>query len=170
MAGREDEEAPLDSASFRRLAGNYATGVAIVTTRDGEGNPVGLTVNSFTSVSLDPILVSVSVDHSANSHDHLVRSGRFAVSILSAEQTELANRFAAADSPERRWRGVDWTLSPGGSPIITDCLAWMECTVTQAVSAGDHTVFFGAVEEGAVSAPDGDPLLYFRGGYAGLRP
>jgi flavin reductase (DIM6/NTAB) family NADH-FMN oxidoreductase RutF len=170
LAGRQGEEARLDSATFRRLAGNYATGVTIVTTLDDGGNPVGLTVNSFTSVSLDPILVSVSVDHTANSHDHLLRSGRFAVTILSAGQQELANRFAASDRPEERWRGLQWVPGPGGTPIVPGGLAWMECSVLQSVTAGDHTVFIGVVEAGEAVAGNEEPLLYFRGGYAGLCP
>ena len=158
--------APLSPEALRRVAGWFATGVTVVTTA-GDGTVHGMTANGFATVSLDPVLVLVSVDRRAGMHDLLDRTGVFAVSVLAAEQEELSRWFA---SPRRgsgpgQFADVPCVAAPAtGAPVIQGCLAWFDCRVTAAHQAGDHTLFIGEVA--ALGAEDdGAPLVFFRGGY-----
>jgi flavin reductase (DIM6/NTAB) family NADH-FMN oxidoreductase RutF len=138
----------------------FPTGVTVVAVRDSEGAPVGLTVNSFTSVSLDPPLVLVCIDQRAQSHAPLIRSGGFAVSILAASQEEVARRFAVRPS-EGRFDGVDWRAAPSGNPVLTGAAAWLDCEIHELVSAGDHTILLARpTTAGTSNAP---ALLFHRG-------
>jgi flavin reductase (DIM6/NTAB) family NADH-FMN oxidoreductase RutF len=137
-----------------------ATGVTVVASVDGSGDPFGITVNSVTSVSLDPALVLVCVDKSSNSHDAIVHSGAFALNVLSAEQEELARRFAGGRH-DVRFRGLAYEDRATGSPVLEEALAWIDCTTWKTLEAGDHTVVIGEVEECAVQG--GAPLLFYRG-------
>jgi flavin reductase (DIM6/NTAB) family NADH-FMN oxidoreductase RutF len=156
----------VDAAVFRQLCGRFATGVVIVTALADDDRPVGMTANSFTSVSLDPPLVSVSVDHQADMHGHLVRGGRFAINVLESRQETLSRRFAT-DHPDR-FVGIGWHAGEGGVPLLEGTLATIECETHTRFEAGDHTIFVGRVVGGATS--EGRPLLYYRGGYYDLAP
>jgi flavin reductase (DIM6/NTAB) family NADH-FMN oxidoreductase RutF len=138
----------------------FPTGVTVVATRDAEGRPVGLTVNSFTSVSLDPPLVLVCINRDANTHDLLLESGGFAVSILAGTQKDVAARFASRPS-EGRFDGVDWSPAPSGHPIVTRCAAWLDCAIHEVVTAGDHTIILGRAV--AADWTDEPALLFHRG-------
>lgn len=150
---------------FRQLLGRFATGVTVVTTRDGQGQPVGMTASSLASVSLVPPLVSVCVDVSADMHRALSASGDFVVNILSAAQEPLSRRFAELPL-EERFAGVGWRETPAGMIVLEGTLAHVECERFADFPLGDHTLFVGRVTGGATH--DGEPLLYFRGDYGSL--
>jgi flavin reductase (DIM6/NTAB) family NADH-FMN oxidoreductase RutF len=154
----------VDPAQFRELLGRFATGVTVVTTRRPDGRLLGMTASSIASVSLLPPLLLVSVDRKNDMHDALAAATHFAVNILAADQEALARRFAATD-PDR-FDGVGYRESRRGIPLLEGALAHIECAKQHVVAGGDHTVFFGLVTDGAVT--EGRPLLYYRGGYAGL--
>lgn len=152
---------PVDDASFRLALSQFATGVTVVLTRDAAGAPAGLTVNSFTSVSLDPPLVLICVDRRSDAHDPLAQSGIFGVSVLGAAQEDVSRRFA--------WRGPEkfegFVLEQGetGALLVPGAVAHLECAVVATHRAGDHTIFVGEIQVLRVSP--GPPLLYHRGGY-----
>lgn len=165
-AEHELESLPLTPEAFRAAAGRYATGVTVVTTA-GEGILHGITVNAFTSVSLEPLLVLVSVERGARMHALLERTGVFAVSVLSAEDEVLSRRFSVPgrEEGEAQFAGVACAPGPAtGSPVIRAALAWFDCRVAAAHEAGDHTLFIGRVL--AMNAErDAAPLVFYRGGY-----
>ena len=152
----------MDARSFRQVMGRFPTGVTVVTARDGEGSPVGLTVNAFTSVSLDPPLVLACIDRASNSHDVLLSAGSFAVNLLSDRQEALARRFAA-DPSARRFDGLVWRAGPGGAPVLDGVSAWLECSLETTQQAGDHTILVGRVN--AAGLGSGGALAFYRGAF-----
>jgi flavin reductase (DIM6/NTAB) family NADH-FMN oxidoreductase RutF len=154
----------LTPAEFRTALRSFATGVTVVTTRDREGHPSGLTASAFTSVSLDPPLVLVCVDHAATAHPDFRERGWFAVNILRREQEALSRRFAVSGG--EKFRGVACHEGRTGLPLLDGALATLECRIVEAHEAGDHTIFIAQVE--AASVAEGQPLVYFHGSYHGL--
>lgn len=154
----------VDQAQFRQLLGRFATGVAVLTVRLPDGSPAGMTVNSLAAVSLDPPLVAACVAHTAELHDAIVASPGFTLSILAARQEALSRGFSATRN--RRFDGVAHRPSPGGHPILEGALAWIDCVHHAAVPGGDHTILLGRVMRGETG--EGDPLVFYRGGYTGL--
>lgn len=157
----------MDAQRFRQVVGSYPTGVTVVTGRDADGAPFGLTVNSFTSVSLDPPLVLVCIDRLASSHDPLVRGRSFVVNVLAREQTALAARFATEPSADR-FRDLRWEEGPLGDPVLPGAVAWLACTVGAVHPAGDHSILVGRVE--GLDASDREALVFHRGAYAVVEP
>lgn len=151
--------------AFRDVLGNFATGIAVVTTRDGDGRPVGCTINSFASVSLDPALVSFCIDRQAGTFAAFQTHGHFALHFLAAHQEEVSRRFARPG--EDRFGEVAPMAGIGNVPLLSDCLAHLECSVFQRIDAGDHVLILGRVEKFSARG-DLPPLLYFRGQYARL--
>ncbi len=151
----------LAADDFRRVLGHFVSGVTLVTTCDEESRPTGLTASAFTSVSLDPPLVLVCVDHKAQSYPALRDAGRFAVNILRSDQEALSRRFASTRLD--KFAGVPFTLSRLGLPLIEESLATIECVTVAAHPEGDHTIFVGRVERATVGS--GQPLIYYRGQY-----
>jgi flavin reductase (DIM6/NTAB) family NADH-FMN oxidoreductase RutF len=139
---------------------SYPTGVTIVTTLDAAGGPVGLTVNAFTSVSLDPPLVLICIGRGSASHDRLISAGTFAVSMLSEGQGEIARRFASQPS-EGRFEGVAWWPAPSGSPVLEGATAWIDCSIERVMEAGDHTIILGHAR--SCGSTDTPALLFHRG-------
>ena len=137
-----------DAGALRRVMGTFPTGVTVVAARREDRGPVGLTVNSLTSVSLDPPLVLVCIDREASSHDAIVETGSFAVSILGAHQADVARRFA----------GV---ASATGDPVVQGCVAWITCTLEAVHQGGDHSILVGRVTE--ADADEGASLVFYRG-------
>lgn len=155
-----------DINEFRRVMGHFATGVSIVTTKmNGEYH--GLTVNSLTSVSLDPLLILVNVSVYADSHDLIKESGVFAVNFLALEQEHLSRRFADPEI-EDRFKDLETWEGESGAPILKDNMAYIDCKVWNSVKAGDHTIFIGEVIGHKVVKPEASPLLYYRGNYADI--
>ena len=155
----------IDSDTFRSVLGRFASGVSIVTARDDAGVDHGMTVSAFASVSLDPPLVLVCIDHAASMHDLLLQHPRFGISVLSSEQEAYSRRFAT-DPDTGRFDGIAYTRGDSGVVLLDNSLAHIECKVVQHHDAGDHTIFIAEVER--AEPRQGRPLLYYRGGYAQL--
>ncbi|RJF84146.1 flavin reductase [Azospirillum cavernae] len=155
---------PLDPRAFRSALGCFATGIAVITTLAPDGAPVGVTVNSFSSVSLDPPLVQFCLGRTAASFAAFSAAPSFVVNILAADQEELSGRFSRRDLDDR-WSGVAVEPSASGVPVLSGCLARLECDREHLLDGGDHVIVLGRVRRLA-SREDGAPLLYFRGGYA----
>lgn len=156
------------SRQFRNVLGLYATGIAVVTALAPDMPPVGVTVNSFTSLSLEPPLIGFALGHGSSALAPLRAAGAFAVNILAAGQEDLSDRFAGRG--EDRFSGL--ALLPnmsGNAPLLADCLAHIECRLSAEHPAGDHQLLIGAVDSLRV-VRDAPPLVYFRGGYRGLMP
>ncbi|SEG61925.1 NADH-FMN oxidoreductase RutF, flavin reductase (DIM6/NTAB) family [Thermomonospora echinospora] len=152
----------IDGARFRSVLGRFATGVVAVTAIGPGGRPAGLAANSFTSVSLDPPLVSFCVAHTSTSWPRLREAERLCVNILSRSQEEVCRRLAAKGGD--KFAGLEWTLSPGGGPVLEGALAWIECAVEAEIPAGDHRIVVARVHH-LDKHHDGDPLLFYRGAY-----
>ena len=153
---------PVSSQSFRQACSRFATGVAVATILDSSGQPRGLTVNSFASVSADPPLVLICIDHACSLLPQFRASQHYGLSFLSEHQQDLSNRFAVL--PEGRFQGLAW--NPGattGVPLLGAIVGCMECTVRQTIEAGDHVIFLAEVV--SCDASVGNPLLYFASGY-----
>jgi len=156
---------PLSTSQFRKAMGCFATGVTIITL-DIEGTVHGMTANAFASVSLDPMLVLVCVDHSTRTHSHLHAKKRFGINVLSERQRSISDYYAR---PERTHEnaegeaGARFDRTSHGTPMLHGSLAYLECRLHSAQDAGDHTIFIAEVED--VIVHDGDPLLFFRGRY-----
>lgn len=160
------ENRPFDATLFRKTLGRFATGITVVTARDAQGVPHGLTVNSFTSVSLDPPLVLFCLGKSSTSLDLLLASNSFCINILSVDQEALSTRFASR--LENRFEGVAWQTGETGSPLLGGALAALDCRKRQTVEAGDHYILVGEVL--TATFREGDPLLYFASRYRRLDP
>jgi len=161
-------DTPLTKEHFRRVMGQFATGVTVVTTRLGD-EVHGLTANAVCSVSLEPLLVLVCVDHAADTHALLEESGVFAVNILSHDQEDLSRLFAGpTEEKAGRLEALGYRTAVTGAPIIDGCLAYLDCRVVAAYPGGDHTIFVGQVEEAEIGE-DASPLLFFRGHYTTVR-
>ena len=156
-----------DKDEFRQVMGRFATGVTIVTSRLGE-ELHGMTANAVTSVSLEPPLVLICIDKSADSHDIIESSGIFALSILGLEQEGLSNDFAVKEgAAAHRLGGVPHHTRATGAPIIDGSLAYLDCRVVESYTGGDHTVFIGEVVD-AGRLNDQGPLIFYQGSYSGL--
>jgi flavin reductase (DIM6/NTAB) family NADH-FMN oxidoreductase RutF len=153
---------PLDDRTFRRACGHFATGVAIATVRGADGTPHGLTVNSFTSVSLTPPLVLVCLDHRASVMAEFLAASHYAINILTEEQEDLSNRFARR--LEQRFEDTAWHPGETGAPIIEGCLASIECEMRQVIEAGDHAILLAEAVHAKVH--HGRPLLFFSSVYS----
>jgi len=158
--------AAVDADQFRQLMSRFATGVSVVTVRGAGGRPTGMTASSLASVSLEPPLLLVAVDHKNDMHDALKSALHFAVNILTAGQEALSRRFASTDP--NRFEGVGYRESRHGVPLLDDALAHIECAAHTSVPGGDHTVYFGLVTGGDVT--ETTPLIYYRSAYASLEP
>jgi flavin reductase (DIM6/NTAB) family NADH-FMN oxidoreductase RutF len=157
---------PVTPSEFRTALRRFATGVTVVTTRDAEGRPAGLTASAFTSVSAAPPLVLVCVDHAATAHPAVRAHGWFAVNVLRREQEFLSRRFALSGGD--KFAGVPYREGAAGLPILDGVLAALACRLVEAHEAGDHTIFVGRVEQ--ITLGGGRPLVYFDGRYHGLAP
>lgn len=160
---------PISSENFRDVLRHFPAGVTIVTIQSPASAAVhGLTVSAFASVSPEPPLVLVSIDHRATAHELLEAAGAsFAVNILAHDQMELSNRFAWLKDEDRFDIG-DWTTAETGAPILRDALAWLDCTIYSRFAAGTHTIYVGEVQASSVPRPDVKPLVYWNRGYRQL--
>jgi flavin reductase (DIM6/NTAB) family NADH-FMN oxidoreductase RutF len=157
----------MDAARFRQIFGHFATGVTVVTTAH-EGWLHGMTANAVASLSLNPLLLLVCVDKTANMHSQIAKAGRFAVNILTDDQEDISRTFAATTEPEQGGlQSVAYRLGDHGSPIIDDALAFLECEVVDRAEGGDHTIYIASVVGGDL-LEEGAPLLFYRGGYRRL--
>ena len=155
----------FDLRTFRETLGLFVTGVTIITTCDEHGAPVGITANSFNSVSLDPPLILWSVGLNALSLSAFSDAKNFVVHILRDDQAELSQRFAMSGSNKFRELNIEAGL--GGAPLLPDCAARLECSLFAKYPAGDHVLFIAKVEH-LTSDPAAMPLVYHGGRYAAL--
>jgi flavin reductase (DIM6/NTAB) family NADH-FMN oxidoreductase RutF len=155
---------PVSPEDFRRACGRFATGVCVATVLDRQGSPHGLTVSSFTSVSLEPPLVLICIGHAVTLVDHFRAAKYFAINVLRDGQREISDRFARKGYD--RFDGLPWTAGATGVPLLPGSLATMECEVEQRVASGDHDIFVGRML--AATVEEGNPLIYFASRYRGL--
>ena len=164
---QETAASDIDTARFRQVLGHFCSGIVIVTGMEGR-EPVGLTCQSFTSVSLDPPLVAFLPGKSSSSWPRIQPSGAFCVNILGVEQEDVCRVFAQSGAD--KFRGIGWKPGPSGSPILEDVLGWIDCRVETEHDAGDHTIVVGRVVEMHVGHESSGPLLFYRGGYGRFEP
>lgn len=158
------DQMPVDARQLRDVLGCFATGVTVVTTLGDGGAPVGLVVNSFSSVSLDPPQILWSIALSAPSRGAFARHPGFAVNVMGAEAKDETLGFARPSAD--KFAGVDWAPGVHGVPVLGAALATLECEVEQRIISGDHEIFIGRVVK--IDARDGAPLIFHRGQFAEL--
>ncbi len=151
----------FDAATFRTVLGHFCSGITIVTAVDG-GAPVGLTCQSFASVSLDPPLVLFVPAKASNSWPHIRAARHFCANVLAEDQEALGRRFALRGAD--KFAGVGWRAGPSGAPVLDGSLAYVDCEIEAVHDGGDHDIVVGRVVDLAVTR-EATPLLFFRGGY-----
>lgn len=163
IPSQSQQQAPTAEA-FRLACGRFATGVAIATTIDSSGSPCGLTISSFSSVSLDPPLVLFCIDRASQVLPAFEACNSFVINILDQSQRDLSERFATRQRD--RFSGLDFRRGASGAPVIPHSLALIECRRHAVLDGGDHRIFLGEVL--SVQVREGDPLLYFASRYRHL--
>lgn len=162
-----DRSDPIDPKEFRRVLGHFPTGVTVLTGTD-DRTPLGATVGSFFSISLDPPLVGFCMGHSSSSWQAIRDSGAFAINILADDQAWMSNRFASKD--DDRFDGIEWAPSlRTGSPLLRDVVGHIDCVLESEADSGDHVIVVGRVVELRLDRA-GDPLIFLRGGYGSFAP
>lgn len=157
----------ISSEEYRQALRHFASGVTIVTIKV-EDEIHGLTVSSFASISPEPPLIMVAIDHRHTAYELLEQPDAvFAVNILHHDQMELSNRFAWLKDDDRFDKG-EWTTAVTGAPVLADALAWLDCTVQDRYLAGTHTIYVGEVQASHCPRPEGPPLVYWNRGYRRL--
>lgn len=167
-----DVTSALDPITYRRVVGRFATGVTVVTTLLPDGERHAMTCNSFTSVSLDPVLVLFCAEKVARFHEAVLATGFWAVSVLSTQHERESQHFARRGR-ELGEQFADVPSHPGpitGAPVLVGALAALECRTVSTTDAGDHTVVLGEVLGTLLPAREAEPLLYFEGAYRTVRP
>jgi flavin reductase (DIM6/NTAB) family NADH-FMN oxidoreductase RutF len=155
----------VEKTEFTRACGRFATGVTIASVRDFGGTPHGLTVNSFSSVSLVPPLILICLGHATSVIHYFRQADFFGISVLAEDQRELSERFARKGHD--RFDGVAWRAGETAVPLLSNALATIECACKQHITVGDHDIFIGEVVHTEVR--EGEPLIYFGSRYRGLR-
>lgn len=153
----------FEARYLRDVLGNFPTSVVAVTTLSGDDEPIGMVVGSFTSVSLDPPLVSFLVDRSSSTLPKILAAERFCANALASDQEGLCRKMARRGAD--RFEGVAWESSPMRNPILEGVVAWVDCSIDKVVELGDHFLVVGLVRDLSVVVPEKNPLLFFRGGY-----
>jgi flavin reductase (DIM6/NTAB) family NADH-FMN oxidoreductase RutF len=151
----------FDSAAFRQVLGHFATGVTVITAAGPDG-PVGMSIGSFTSVSLDPPLVGFLPGRTSTSWPDVEASGSFCVNVLATDQEHLSRVFSSKVA--NKFDGIGWRPGASGSPVLDGVLAVIDCDIAEVIPAGDHWFVLGRVRELHV-ARDAAPLVFYRGGY-----
>lgn len=152
----------MDASRFRQVLGQYPTGVCVVTGIGTDGEPAGLVVGSFGSVSLDPPMVGFFPDQASTSWPRIRPSNAFCVNVLAQDQEKLCRQFAAQGGD--KFDGVGWRPAPSGSPVLDDVVAWIDCRLAAVHNVGDHDHVLGQVLALEIER-EINPLLFFRGGY-----
>jgi flavin reductase (DIM6/NTAB) family NADH-FMN oxidoreductase RutF len=155
---------PIEKNQLRQVMGHFATGVTIITTFNKDGQMHGLTANAFTSVSLEPPLLLISVDKKAESYPAFEESKVFTINILADEQESLSRKFAVSGG--NKFEGVAYRKGGNGAAILDGTLAHIECTLYAVYEGGDHTLYLGEIQEAEVR--EGKPLVFYRGGYRAI--
>jgi 3-hydroxy-9,10-secoandrosta-1,3,5(10)-triene-9,17-dione monooxygenase reductase component len=156
-----------DSALFRQVLGHFPTGVTAITAIGAEGAPVGFSVSSFFSVSLEPALVGFCAGKESSAWPAIRAAGSFCVNVLAADQEAVSRQLSLRGGD--RFDGIAWSPAPSGAPRLHDVLAWIDCDIDVVHDAGDHEICVGRVREMQVEREHG-PLVYYRGGYGEFAP
>jgi len=157
--GVADMESKIEQvARFKEAMGNYPTGVTVVTAFDADKKPMGLTVNSFASVSLEPLLILWSIDKRVSTYNDFLDTDKFSVNILASDQSDLCTLFSSRVAD--RFSQCDWKESDLNLPVLSNSLAVLQCKTFQQIDAGDHTIFIGEVLD--IQNESKEPLLYHR--------
>ena len=165
MTQRESEATAVTGGrEYRSALGRFATGVTVVATHDAQRGRIGLTVNSFSSVSLAPPMVLWSLNNLSQHFRAFEGTAHYSISVLAARQSEVANRFASGDKD--KFRVGIWRVSDLGTPVLEGCAAWFECANTQTHLGGDHRIFIGTVVDFGYS--DAEPLVFHSGRFVSL--
>jgi flavin reductase (DIM6/NTAB) family NADH-FMN oxidoreductase RutF len=151
----------MDLQELRRVMGHFATGVTVVTTKDGEDTPFGLTANAFASLSLNPPLVLVCVDKAAQCYSCFEDSKIFAINVLGEGQEEISRRFATKGA--QKFNGIPWHKSESGLALLDGAIGHIECKAVHSYDGGDHTIYVGEVLRAKTTGER--PLIFFRGKY-----
>lgn len=154
-----------DEKQFRNVIGRFATGVCVVAARGAHGLPIGMTINSFTSASLSPLLIQWGLRRNCLSHELFSQLPAFTVNVLSARQMEISRRYAKAG--DHIMLADDYAITSSGTPYIHGAIAHFECTPWQVYEAGDHDIILGAVDHFVVGTPC-EPLVFYEGNYRSL--
>jgi flavin reductase (DIM6/NTAB) family NADH-FMN oxidoreductase RutF/DNA-binding IclR family transcriptional regulator len=163
----EQREGQVDPGRFRHVLGHFPTGVVVVTAVQDSGEPAGMAVGSFTSVSLDPPLVAFLPDRSSTSFPKIRAAGSFCINVLAGDQEHVCRAFAARGAD--KYATVAWSAAGSGSPVLDGVVAWIDCDIDQVLEAGDHYIVLGRVRD--LDVPQqASPLLFFRGGYGRFSP
>ena len=152
----------FNTHDFRHCMGRFSTGVTVITTIIENKIPCGMTINSFTSLSLDPPLVLFNVDKNAHNHDNFANCKSFTVNILSEEQADISQRFAHPSTLD--WNKINYTNNINDTPKIDGCIAYIACTKEQIYAGGDHSIIIGRVTDMNIASEE-NPLIYFKGKY-----
>lgn len=158
----------VEPREFRDACGHFATGVVVATCIDSNGVPAGVTVNSFTSVSLEPPLILFCLDNGAYTKRVFADVGRFAINVLSGAQQDLSTVFARSNVD--RFEGVSYSAGEGGVPLLNGALCHFECEIKHRYPGGDHEIIVGRVCGLSLSNSDERPLIYYKGKYDALAP
>lgn len=158
-------EPKIDPLLFREVLGSYPTGVCVISALDSQGNPAGMVVGTFTSVSLDPPLVGFLPDKNSSSWPKIEQAGQFCVNVLASDQQDVCRQLASK-SPDK-FAQVDYALSANNLPVIADAIARIECRIHSVSDAGDHLFVLGEVLN-LETTRDDDPMLFHRGRYGGF--
>jgi flavin reductase (DIM6/NTAB) family NADH-FMN oxidoreductase RutF len=158
--------AAVDPRAFRHALGQFATGVAVITAQSADASPVGMTMSSFNSVSVDPPLILFSIDRRSSSLQAMTEAAGYAVNILGRDQEHLSRTFSRSIGD--RWDSVEHRPGHAAAPLIAGALAHFECAPYARYDGGDHVIFVGRVVEFS-GRPDNEPLIFFRGAYHSLQ-
>lgn len=159
-------ETVVTAAHFRKVLGEFSTGVVVVTSTLPDSTPIGMAVGSFSSVSLTPPLVAFFVAHTSTTFPKIAASGRFCANILSHDQHWVCTAFSRSGGD--KFDGVDWNPSPSGAPVLTGVHGWIDCDITSVQRLGDHDLVVGRVEELDADGSDRSPLVFYRSGFHAL--
>ncbi|MCR8659926.1 flavin reductase family protein [Paenibacillus endoradicis] len=154
----------MDPIVWRNTMGQFASGVTIITTIDSAGNPLGMTANAFTSLSLDPPMVLICVDNKSTTLVHLTESAKYCVNILAAPQEQLSRQFARKGGSEK-FEGASYFSGDIGVPVLEGTLTSVECEVTAIVDGGDHKILLGKSVKIHQSLTETEPLIFYKGKY-----
>jgi len=157
----------MKDEEFRIFMSNYPTGVTVVSL-NVNGKPYGLTVNSFTSLSLDPLLILICIKKGKKSHDYISNSKYFAINILNYKQEEISKRFADPTIEDKRFEGIEFFLHETGCPLIKDCIGYIICENYKNYEGGDHTIFIGRVLQ-VIKGKEEYPLIYYKRSYTTVK-
>ena len=161
---------PFDSIHFRHVLGHVPTCVVVVTGLSADGTPAGVTIGSFTSVSLEPPMVGFFQGVNSRSWPLIEQSGFFCVNVLALSQEELCWRFAKeyVDGDPSRFEDIDYTLSPSGAPVLPGVIAWIDCSIESVTPAGDHWFVLARVNDLHTTESKESAMVFFKGGTSGV--